>query len=139
MSVVLELGDASTRTIDRARTGLPQVTFERAMVRPAYGTTVALAGDGLRQHEFVDIAFEVHESTISASATTMDAVLTDCLDAALITTEFGVWEVLGVQSIVKTPVENGYSVKVRFLAFAARAKDDSGVLRLISGEIWELR
>lgn len=116
MAVTIELGDGSTREIDRARTSVLKTGVDRSLHRAPYSDTAFYGGTGRRNPERVSITFEAHDGTIQNSALLVSDVVADFLVAVLVTTPLGEWSVEGVQAVSKQPSQNGYRVTVTLLA-----------------------
>lgn len=139
MAVTLEMGDGTTRQITKARTLFPETRIDREAYRSPFSSNVFYGGARRRGAERVAVEFEAHDGAIAVSATLASTILADFQDTVLITTPLGVWEVEGIESVSRQPSENGYRITVTLIARTARASDDSGVLRFISGPVWRLR
>ena len=116
------------------------VEADRELFRPPFSSTWHVDGDDLRGVERLALDFEVWDASDGIPAATIDAeaFLAALAAAAVIYTPLGVFVPRGIESTVRTPTALGYRVDV-VLATDGWAADEDGLLRLISGPVWQLR
>jgi hypothetical protein len=69
----------------------------------------------------------------------VDSLLSDAEAAVLLVTNFGSWRVAGVSSFVEQVVGLGYVMDVTMELLNPRYLSSTDVLRLIDGQVWEVR
>ena len=138
--ITFEFGDGTTQDYDFVRVDMQRVQFDTQVYKGATAERWLPAGredvQGVAARLRVDVPFE--ESGDGASDR-VDALLSDAEDAVLLITNFGSWRVAGVSSFVEQVVGLGYVVDVSMELLNPRYAASTDVLRLIDGQVWEVR
>jgi hypothetical protein len=137
-TVTLEFGDGSTLDVQRVNARVSAASYDRHMFRSPYGTKWMVEGSGQREPEEFTLSCEVWGSTIHDSAPLVTSLLNALRDAVLITSPAGVFVNAGIVRYAQSPIVNGYRLDVTLLAEAGRLADDEGILRFMSGRVWEM-
>ena len=141
MTITLERGDGLTRswapTTLRVQTRAQDVT----PIRGAYSQAWRAAGSRAWPGPVLVISFDAVRDAEGIAPASSDAAafLAELDRAALLHCDAGTFVPAGILDTQSTPIVSGYRLTARIAARLPRAADDTGALRFIGGDLWELR
>lgn len=139
--VTIERGDGAITAFRPVRVRLEAQALDARPYRAPYGTRWRAADGRAWTPPILRLTYEATnpDGISRATGTSAAEFITALEEAALITTVAGVFIPAGIMEEQATPITNGYAITVKLATRRPRAADDSGVLRFMSGRIWELR
>jgi len=99
------------------------ISFDREMLRNPFGTVWFQAGSGRSGPQLLRVTGEVWSVAndgIVTAAGDVNAVQGNAEDAVLVRVIFGDYDVLALQSFVRSPIEAGYRVEMLFVTASGR-------------------
>ncbi len=139
--ITFEFGDGSTQDYDYVRVDMQRVQFDTQVYKGATAERWLPAGredpQGVAARLRVNIPKDSNEA--SSPSARVDSLLSDAENAVLVVTNFGSWKVAGVSSFVEQVVGLGYVMDVTMELLNPRYSASTDVLRLIDGQVWEVR
>jgi hypothetical protein len=105
--------------LELANVRTEQFTYDRNMFRSPYGTVWHQQGDARRLVESITVQAHIldDEDGISDAAIDADAIGQVLRNVTRVESEVGIFEVAGLQSYTRQPVQSGYRFDIRFVVF----------------------
>lgn len=117
-SLTLTRADTSTVVLTPATARPAPVEYDAEPFRPPFGTAWFAAGDGYRQVERLQITLEAHDADgITSAATALEDALAELRAAVLITTPWGAFAPMGVESFTRSPIADGWRAEAVVATF----------------------
>jgi hypothetical protein len=111
-----ELDDGTIISLEFVNTRTSGITFDRSMFRAPFGTTWFQSGDARRSPELFTVEVTVVDDAlgISSAAPVANALIDVAPRVVRVESNIGVFFVLGLLSVSRSPVESGYRLAFEF-------------------------